>query len=176
MIHRLGFQTFEFQLGREEPDDGYLLAFTSSDDALGWLKHMELREPNLLLRLRKYVIRDWADPETFRSTDHAALQRIADLLYIRRMTVVCREQRTSSGDPSGSSVSAPPAFPLAERQQRTASDPAPRTTTEAATFGANSDAAAQAAALVAAATNGTPFCEECEKAKQQQAGNAGANN
>ena len=39
---------------------------------------------------------------------------------------------------------------------------------EPATFGKDSDGEAQAQALKDAAKDGTPFCEECEKAKKQQ--------
>jgi hypothetical protein len=39
----------------------------------------------------------------------------------------------------------------------------------APTFSAQNDPASQAETLAEAAANGTPFCEECERARQQQA-------
>lgn len=50
------------------------------------------------------------------------------------------------------------AFPLANRQPRIASGPAP--VADAPVFSSKLNMSAQAAALAAAAASGTPFCEE----------------
>lgn len=50
------------------------------------------------------------------------------------------------------------AFPLANHQPRIASQPAPMV--DAPVFAPNTNMAAQAAALIAAAASGTPFCQE----------------
>jgi hypothetical protein len=164
MILRLGFETFDFQTGQQKQRDVDTLTFASRSDALRWLKQVRVLHSAEMRQVRNFVARYWADPETYRVTDHAALERLAVLLYQRRIVVMTDLQLTSSGEPAAGPEPASPAFPLSERTQKTASNSStPPPTNDPATFGPNSDAAAQAGALVAAAVNGTPFCAECAK-------------
>jgi hypothetical protein len=161
MILRVGFRTFEFQDGREvrKRKNQDTLYFSSYEDALGWLKEYEFLHVGLILRVREYVVRYSEDPECFRMTNHQALERMALLLYLRRIVVVFEEQRTSSGIPSESSPPTPPAFPLSERSSRT-SAPTKPPPGDAPTFDPNLAAATQADCLKAAAAEGKPFCSE----------------
>jgi len=154
MILRVGFQVFEFAEGRD-------LRFGSNEDALSWLKHLGLPDADLMVRLRELLSRQSSDPDGSRLTDHQVLERLAAMLYSRKIVVIGREQR-NSGQPAQKPPSTTPAFPLSERAPAasTASPPPP----DASTFGPNAAASAQAAALVAAAAAGTPFCAECTKA------------
>ena len=164
MILRLGFETFDFQTGQQKQRDVDTLTFGSQSDALRWLKQVGVLHSIHMRQVRSFVARYWADPETYRVTDHAVLERLATLLYNRRIVIMTDLQLTSSGEPAAESEPASPAFPLSERTQKTASNSStPPPTNDPATFSPNSDAAAQAAALVAAAANGTPFCAECAK-------------
>lgn len=65
--------------------------------------------------------------------------------------------------PPVAEAAAPPAPAAAPRAAPAATPPAPAAET---TFGADVDVAAQVAALVQAAQDGVPFCEECERARQ----------
>jgi hypothetical protein len=152
MILRVGFQVFEFSEGRD-------LRFGSTDDALSWLKRLGLPDSDLMTRMRE-LLRDHAgDPDSARLTDHQVLERLAGLLSSRRIIVIGREQRTSSGQPAEKAESSAPAFPLSERATAAPAS-APPPPTEPSTFDPNVDAAAQASALVAAAADGKPFCPE----------------
>jgi hypothetical protein len=155
MILRFGYRTYEFQEGRE-------IRFGSTEDALTWLKHLGYPDAELIKRLRECVTRYSGDPESARLTDHQVLERMAVLLYSRRITVIGREQRTSSAPPAASTASPAPAFPLSERSPRAATAPPPPPAADPPTFGPNG--AAQAACLVAAAAAGTPFCQEYKTA------------
>jgi hypothetical protein len=85
--------------------------------------------------------------------------RIADLLVKKRICVLKRWM-VAPGAPTaqGGPVGRVERRPVVER-----TEPA-----EPPTFLANHDGPSQAAALLAAAIGGEPFCEECEKARQQQ--------
>ena len=157
MILRVGFQTFEFQQPLEAPKTLY---FASREDALNWLKQIGSLQSDVMARLREYAARSTADPEFSRLSDEQALERLATLLHLRRIIVVAREQRTTSGHPGASNVSTPPAFPLSERSPRAASVSSRPPTNDPPTFAPNLHAAAQAQALVAAAVLGKPFCPE----------------
>jgi hypothetical protein len=156
MILRDGFQSYEFMQALELPRP---LFFATPDDALKWLRNLVSQRPEMLVRFRDYVSRYSSDPETFRVTDHVVLERMSNLLHSRRVVVTCREYRAASGMPA--SVQAPaPAFPLSERAPREASASSPPQQTEPPTFSPDCDPNAQAAALVAAAQDGKPFCPE----------------
>lgn len=161
MIVHVGFQTFEFRLGPVDLEDQETLYFPSREDALKWLKRMGFLHSNLIVRLRSYVARYCDDPETFRVTQHYSLERLANLLYLRRIIVTYVEERAVAGSPTPVTAAPAPAFPLSERSQRDASTSSqPPPDTDAAMFDPDVDAAVQAAALVAAAADGKPFCPE----------------
>jgi hypothetical protein len=87
---------------------------------------------------------------------HDALVRKIEQLFISgrlHVHVKPREVRSGSGGDAPNV-----AFPLADRQPRIASGPAPMI--DAPVFSPKLDMSAQAAALVAAAASGTPFCQE----------------
>ncbi len=156
MILRAGRQTFEFQRTLELPKP---LSFAAYEDALNWLKQLMSQHSDMSSRLRDYLTRYSDDPETHTLTDHEAIERLAHLIHSRQIAVIVREQR-STGSPGESTQTAPPAFPLSERSPRAASVSSPQPTNDPATFGPNTDGGTQAAALVAAAAGGKPFCPE----------------
>ncbi len=158
MTIRAGLQSFEFQRAFELPKP---LTFASHDEALNWLKQLGFLHPGTILRFREYLTRFSDDPECFRLSDHEAVERMAGLLYSRKVLIVVREQGGASGA-SAPKVAAPPiAFPLSERTSRTSSaSPKPAPADDPPTFDPRLDSAAQAAALVAAAAGGKPFCPE----------------
>jgi hypothetical protein len=168
MTIRDGFQSFDFQMHFELPKP---LTFASQDEALRWLKELASRRPESLVRFREYLARLSGDPETSRITDHDATVRMAELLYTRKVMIVVRKE--SSGGKGGAPKTAAPAaaFPLSERLPRAASvtsKPAP--VIDPPTFEPRVDAVTQAAALVAAAAEGQPFCTECQKPRTTAAG------
>jgi hypothetical protein len=85
----------------------------------------------------------------------ALVRRIQSLFLSGQLHVHMkrREGGSGSGDEQPS-----PAFPLADRQPRVASQPPPMV--DLPVFSKDLNMSAQAAALVAAASSGTPFCQE----------------
>jgi hypothetical protein len=157
MILRDGFQSFEFLQALELPRP---LFFATPDDALKWLKNLTSQRPEMLIRFRDYVIRFLSEPEAFRVTDHQVLERMAGLLHSRRVVVISREDRAAGAAPTAAQTSAP-AFPLSQRAQRETAPSTPaQQSADPSTFSPNTDQTAQAAALVAAAADGKPFCPE----------------
>lgn len=154
MILRAGFQTFEFHEGRE-------VRFGSNEDAVNWLKHLGLPDPDLMTRFRELLGRHSTEADTSRLTDDQVLERLGALLHTGRLAVLGREQRTSSGAPTPSTAPAGPAFPLSERALAASTAfSAPPPANDPPTFSPGLNAAAQAAALTAAAADGKPFCLE----------------
>jgi hypothetical protein len=156
MIVRAGFQTFEFQRALELPKP---LTFSSYEEALNWLKQISSQYPDMTSRFRDYLTRYSDNPETHMLAGHEAMERLAQLLYLRRIVVIVRQEATG-GQPSAATPAAAPAFPLSERSQRATSGSVQPQTSDPPTFGPNADGSAQAAALVAAAADGKPFCPE----------------
>jgi hypothetical protein len=172
MIIRAGFQSFEFQRAYELPKP---LTFASHDDALKWLKQLGFLDPQTILGFRECLGRFSDDPECFRLSDHEAIERMAALLYSRRVVVVAREQGGGSASPTPKTAPIPIPFPLSERAPRApAVPPKPAPPDDPPTFEPRLDAVVQAAALVAAANEGKPFCAECPKPKAAAA--AGTSN
>jgi len=92
-----------------------------------------------------------------RMADDTVIEQIADLLIADRLHIHAREMETfAAGGTGGSGQSV--AFPLAERQSRETAPPPP--VADPPTFTSKVDPSAQAAALVAAASEGRPFCPE----------------
>ena len=157
MLVRTPYQTFEFDQARE-------LRFGSLEDAQNWLQHIGCSEADVIRQLRDLLSQYAADDADGRLSDRQVVDRIAMLLYTRRIAVTIREHRTASAKPAQAAPAPAPAFPLSERTSRpaAASGPPP-TQNDAPTFGPDNAASAQAAALVAAAASGAPFCEECAR-------------
>ena len=107
MIVHAGFQTFEFLLPPVDLEDRETLYFTSSEDALKWLKRLGFLHSNLIVRLRDYVARHCDDPETFRVTHYNSLERLANLLYLRRIVVSYVEDRACAGSPTPTTAGPP---------------------------------------------------------------------
>jgi len=116
MIHA-GFQSFEFQQAFEVPKP---LNFASEQDALKWLKTLWSQHPDLISRFREYLARYSGDQEGSRLTDNQTVERLAVLLYARRVVVIARETRSGSGQPRERPETLPPAFPLSERKRSAA--------------------------------------------------------
>jgi hypothetical protein len=157
MILRDGFQSFEFLQALELPRP---LFFATPEDALKWLRKITSQRPEMLIRFREYVSRYLSEPEAFRVTDQQVLERMAGLLHSRRVVVISREDRAAGAAPTAAQTAAP-AFPLAERAPREAPvTTSPQQAVDPSTFSPDTDQNAQAAALVAAAADGKPFCPE----------------
>ena len=159
---RVGHDTFEFY---KKPDIPRILDFGSQDEALRWLKGLRDRHADAIVRLQEYAARSAEDPDFARLTEQQTLERLAMMLYYRRIVVLAREQRATAATPAERTESSPPPFPFAKRDRRaqTSSTPAPQPK-DPTTFEGNLDAAALASTLVAAAANGSPFCQECTRA------------
>jgi hypothetical protein len=68
------------------------------------------------------------------------------------------KKHTEGGSGTGNEKPSPPPFPLADRQPRVASQPPP--IVDMPVFSKDLNMSAQAAALIAAASSGAPFCQE----------------
>jgi hypothetical protein len=103
--------------------------------------------------------RDWlASPG--RLSDDEVLAAVARLLGSGELVAAVEWK------PRISAPQLPDSAPEAPAPSRESS---PQQEQESDTFGPGHDGAQQAAALVAASQSGAPFCEECERAKQQEA-------
>lgn len=119
----------------------------------GWLR--DLRTDAGKTRLLNDLIRSNISGVPFHLSNDALLRKIEQLFVCGRLHVHRKQRGTESG--TGDDSPNPP-FPLAERQPRIASAPPP--IVDVPVFSPNLNMAAQAAALVAAAASGTPFCQE----------------
>lgn len=112
MIFRTGLQTFEFQRVFELPKP---LTFASPDEALTWLKQQGFLHPGRISGFREYLARYSDDPECFRLTDHQAVERMAALLYSRKVVIVVRDQRGGSGESAPKTAATAAASPIRAR-------------------------------------------------------------
>ena len=116
-----------------------------------------------MARLRQLALAAGAEASPQRCDDHALSERIAAGITAGSMRVCGPAQALSLYGLA--TVSAPAPAPAAS-----AAAAAPRAAPVAAappaetTFGADQDVTAMVAALVQAAQDGVPFCEECAKA------------
>ena len=111
-------ETFEFQEAVELPKP---LTFTTVEAALTWLKHLWSQNSDSISQLRKYLARySWDNPENYRLNDYKMLERLADLLYSRRIVVFRKNEPTAGGAPSPKPQEIAPAFPISERKRRLA--------------------------------------------------------
>ena len=118
-----------------------------------WLQ--ELKSDQLRKSVLRDLIRSDITLEFFRVSDATLVRRIEDLLISGRLHLHKKEREVQSG--SGNQDQQVP-FPLSQHQPREAYVPPP--VIDAPSFSRDVDLAAQAATLVAAAAQGTPFCPE----------------
>ena len=148
------------------PVDHEIVQFRRADDAMRWLKP-HLANNSLMKELRQLLATEKI-PHAESLNYQQVSQLVSTLLFQNRFVfaktfllkrepaVIVLEEAPVVQAAATSTPSAP------ERQQAqvvVAAAPEPADT---------SDYVAQAATLVAAAENGTPFCEECEKAKKEK--------
>jgi hypothetical protein len=158
MIIRAGFQSYDFQRVFELPKP---LTFLSPDEALKWLKQLGFSHPEAMVGVRTYLGRISDDTESFRLSDHDVIEKMAALLYSRKVVIVARDEGGGSKGSAPNAAAPVVAFPLSQRNSRAPSAAAkPAPVSEPATFDPKLDAVVQAAALVAAAAEGKPFCPE----------------
>lgn len=135
------------------------------DLALQWLRQYE-SEPLFLQELRRLI----EAPAVFHVSDAQVLKDAAEQLSAGRLQMCgefCGHYRSPATDVkfAEEEVIPPKAPPPAPAPSPPPSQEAPAP----AAFSSNTDEQAQADALKTAAENGTPFCEECEKAKPKPA-------
>jgi hypothetical protein len=116
-----------------------------------------------MLAARSLLREEYAWESLFQYSDDMVIEQIATLLLCDRLHLHIREMPRSLGVGGSTSASAAPAaFPMANRKQPAQTSPrAAPTQQEDPTLPADTDYAAQAAALVSAAKTGVPFCAQC---------------
>jgi hypothetical protein len=97
--------------------------------------------------------------------DHLSAALIGGRLYAAATSAVVLRQLTPTAKLAATVIAAPA---VAASSPRAAPEAAPAPAAET-TFGPDLDVAAQVAALVQAAQDGVPFCEECAKAAAKRA-------
>jgi hypothetical protein len=118
-----------------------------------WLQ--DLRNDARKTHLLQDLVRHNVSAVSFHLSHDALVRRVEQLFISGQLHVHKKPREVRSGS-GGDTPNV--AFPLANRQPRIASGPAPMIDTPV--FSPKLDMAAQAAALVAAAASGTPFCQE----------------
>ena len=118
-----------------------------------WLQH--LKADPLRLHLLKDFVRSGISPAHFVASDALLVERIERMLMSGQLHLHVRPREVKGGV-DGGERNVP--FPLADRQPRAASSPP--AVVDPPSFSPDADLAAQAAALVAAAASGAPFCLE----------------
>lgn len=135
----------------------YAYRFPDSAHAMQFLAGFKA-DPVAMAGLRHLLAeRDWLHTPS-RMNDDDVLKAVAALLA-RGELVAGLEWKPRVSAPVEPGAADAPASPAPSREPA-AGEPEPNT------FGASHDGAAQAAALIAAAETGVPFCEECERAAQ----------
>jgi len=119
-----------------------------------WLR--DLRTDFRKMSLLKDLVRNNISAVPFNLHHGAFIRRIEELFISGRLHVHRKKREVRSGF---GAEQPNVAFPLANRQPRIASGPA--AVPDLPVFASNLKMAAQAAALVAAAASGIPFCQEC---------------
>lgn len=148
------------------PVDHEIVKFHRADDAMHWLRP-HLANDVLVKDLRLLLV-----SEKIHHAEHMnnaqVCQQIATLLFQSKVVLVKnlllkREPVVIVIEETPAPVEAPK---FKAELPRATEAPRPAPALEA---GDNADYEAQAATLIAAAENGTPFCEECEKIKKNNA-------
>jgi hypothetical protein len=118
-----------------------------------WLQ--ELKDDPLRIHAFKDLVRSNISLPLVR-VDAMLFKRIEEMLISGRLHIHKKAREVQSGS-AVQEKNVP--FPLSERQPRDAAPPAP--VIDPPSFSPNVNLSVQAAALVAAAASGTPFCQEC---------------
>jgi hypothetical protein len=117
------------------------------------------------LREMRSLISKPGVPPAANMSDQDLLDKLADLLATGNLHVHAPEEEESGGGGGSQSsiVEMAPPFPLSERKPQAARTSSPEPLIDPPTLPDNSDFSAQAATLVAAADDGSAFCEVCQK-------------
>lgn len=160
MILYSSFDAWEFRWSAGARGDGTPLEFRTSEQALSWLLRLQSTNLAFALSLRNLLARGAPAHLTVLS-DHEVLLEVAQLLRVRRLFVRRREERIEGGQmrQAGAEPKSAVPFPLPKRRPsyNPFRDPEPE---DPATFPARLDSRPLAAALLAAADSGVPFCPE----------------
>lgn len=134
------------------------LQFQGHDAAVRWLQGTG-NSPSAMADLRRALASAGGDFGLSRATDREVISRLASLIVSHRVQVC------GAAVPAPDAPLDPPPSPYAEGPAPEAvAQPAPPPQEEP-----ELDVAAIVAGMVAAAAQGIPFCEECERAREQQA-------
>jgi hypothetical protein len=161
-----GFDRHEICLSVELRSGDRLLPFSderAARDLLRGLLHDAAAMGQLRRLLHEESFRDLSD-----SSDHEVIDTLARRIVSGRWTIVSRAGRRPPLIPATAKpVLAPAPPPKPERTRAPA--PAPPQPTAPTPQPATQGMTAQAEALTEAARDGTPFCEECAKARAAEA-------
>jgi hypothetical protein len=160
MIVSDGLRTCEFCWSHERQKKGKVLEFRTIEDASSWLTSLRIQRRSFVSEISN-LLAYHAEMDTFRLSDQQVIEEAALLLQSRRLVVICQkeEQQYTYAPPAKEPIKLTP-FPL---PQHTAPRPAPIAAPAEVpppTFSPNVNFAAQAAALMAAANSGAPFCPQ----------------
>ena len=139
------------------PTDHLIEQFRRADDAMRWLRP-HLSNQLLMKNLRSILnLEKMSNPQVARYIATMLFQNklvLAKTLILKREPAVIVKEQAAPPPAATAEVSAPRAEPAEIAPVEEVVD--------------NTDHEAQAETLKAAAEDGTPFCEECEKARQEQ--------
>ena len=134
------------------------LPFRSNQDALQWLNRLRAQRSDFFIAARNLLAYN-PPARGMRFTDQQLLEEMARLLMAGQLAAVRMEIKSMGRSAPAVQSAKPVPFPLAAAPPKSASaSPAPAAAPP--TFSPNVSASAQAAALVAAANSGAPFCPE----------------
>lgn len=157
---------YRFRLHPFDPDDSggrpsnllleRVLKFGTPASAATFLRHFAV-DPFAVRGLQSILERlgPWC---SVHGTSDQWIELLAPFLASGRVVVVEQTPRAPAGESTKDAPSPPPMPPPLRRSGPTPPEPDP------ATFSPSADEEAQAQALIEAAKNGTPFCEECARA------------
>ena len=146
--------------GEDECREGELIFYLPNRLSAGqWLRRFKPNAPQMSA-IRSLLSQEWSNWNLSRLPDDAVIDQVSELLASRRLHI----HRLPASKPVGSVGSPPPKadstpFPIADRKPKASSSPSRQPVdSDAPTFPANLNGAAQASALIAAAQSGAPTC------------------
>lgn len=141
----------------------------SVDEAAYWLRRLNITEEEHPL-LRSLLTDD--QPGLWLTGRKTVIEQIGHGLAVGQLVM---RRRAAQPQPIARTAarSPQPPPPPASAPARRAPASAPPPPVHDGTFSVDADLAAQVAAIVAAAQSGVPFCEMCEKAREEEAAAAG---
>jgi len=137
-----------------------------------WCRDLERlkRDGAAMANLRQIVAQTEDGFQPFRMDDDLVISQFVRLVAGHRFALCAQFDRVQQvAGALETPAPAPPAPAPPPPRKSPAPSPVMAPTAEVSSFPPTHDAAAQAAALVEAALTGEPFCEECEKARKEQA-------